>query len=108
MLPRNLSAVAQSLGVEHIGLESDLASHAPAILRAVLPSGNWIVASDRTISEFLATAIGKNLGQIAVEPFLIADAPGNDTPVAAQARVDELEEHIRSVGASAVVAVGSP
>ena len=90
----------------HIGLEFDLASNAPAILRTVLPSGNWIVASDRTVSAVLATAIRRNLA-VDVEMFLIADAPGNEAPVADQARVDALQERIRSVAASAVVAVGS-
>ena len=107
MLPNSLISVAQSLGIEHIGLEADLASRAPEILRAILPLGSWIVASDRTISAVVATAIHRNL-DCDVEPFLIADVPGgNDAPVADQAQVDALEECIRAAGATAVVAVGS-
>ena len=83
MLPNSLLSVAQSLGIERIGLESDLvASRAPEILGVILPSGSWIVASDRTISAVVATAIHRNL-DCDVEPFLIAEAPGgNDAPVA--------------------------
>ncbi len=107
VLPNSLSAAARSMGVEHIALEFELASRAPAILRAILPSGNWIVASDRTTSAVVAMAIHRNL-DCDVEPFLIADAPGgNDAPVADQAQVDVLEARIRSDGATAVVAVGS-
>ena len=106
MLPKSLSAVAQSLGVEHVALEFDLASRAESILGAILPSGSWVVAADRTTSAVAATAIHRSLGSN-VEMFLIADAAGgNDAPVADQTQVDRLEERIRAAGATAVVAVG--
>ena len=106
-MPDNLISVARSLGVEHFGLEFDLPSRAPEILRAILPPGSWIVVSDRTVSAVSATAIRRNLG-CGAEAFLIADPPGGqDAPWADQAQVEALEERIRWAGASAVVAVGS-
>lgn len=104
-----LAPFADRLPTRTIVLETQLLDRSGPILVDALPSGRWVLVVDEVTWEVAGEAVSASLARegVATERYVVQPAPGESVPVADDAKVDLLAEHLRAREAATVVAIGS-
>ena len=90
--------------IDHSALEA-----APALLKAHLPAGKWLIAADahtwQAAGEAFAAACTRH--NLPWERYDVTDRPGHGHPVCDDVTIEALSQHLAQGGFGAAIAVGS-
>lgn len=104
-----LSPYSDELTTRCLMLEQRLLPRVGPILCDQLPQGPWLIVVDRTTWQVAGEAVWASVHDTGtpIQRYVVQPAPGEDTPVADDAKVAALKETLSSGAYSAAVAVGS-
>lgn len=92
-----------------IALEEGLLPRSAEVLRGVLPEGRWLLVVDAVTWGVAGEAVGQSLSAAGLpwDRYTVEPAPGEEVPVADDAKIEALRAFLAASGHSAVVAVGA-